>query len=424
MSDPREPTRSSGWHAVRLGALALILGAGALGYWYFSHMGAGGGTNTAAPAAAAAAAPLPVTVSRPVTRQLIEWDEFTGQFSAVEYVEVRARVSGFLDSIHFEDGQIVKQGDPLFVIDPRPFDITLASAKAQATETMARLELARRQLTRAGQLRDRDVVALSTYDERVEELNAATAALEGANAAVRAAELNMEFTRVTAPVSGRIGRHEVSVGNLISGGESSSTTLLTTIVSLDPIHFLFDMSEADFLGYQRAVADGRLKSTRDGSVEVNARLVDEQDWTLTGRLDFVDNQVDRTSGTIRARAVFPNPSRLVTPGQFGRLRLPGSERYEAILVPDSAIVTDQSNKIVMTVMDDGTVVPKAVRPGPREAGLRIIRSGLSSDDQIIINGLMRVRPGIKVAPQPGSIEPIAASAESAAESASANPSSD
>ncbi len=347
-------------------------------------------------------------------RAVVEWDEYTGQYAAIEHVELRARVSGYLQSINFEEGQMVKRGDLLFVIDPRAFEAAAAQARAQLAEAQARVELANRQLARAGQLRERDFVAASTYDERVQEQRIATAAMESARAAIRAAELNLEFTRITAPVAGRIGRREVSIGNLVTGGANGNTTLLTTIVSQSPIYFLFDMSEAQHLAYERAIADGRLKSTQDG-VEVRAQLADEPDWPRTGALDFMDNQIDRTSGTIRARARFPNDEQArhpdngksllpATPGQFGRIRVPGSERYEALLIPDAAIVTDQARKIVMTVTEDGTVAPKPIRPGPMYDGLRIVRSGLEPDDRIVINGLMRARPGAKVTPQPGEIK--------------------
>jgi len=355
----------------------------------------------AAHAQGAPAAPT-VTVAQPMQREIVEYDEFTGQFAAVEYVEVRSRVSGFLQEINFEDGQIVTKGDLLFVIDPRPFEAALASTQAQLTQSLARVELANRQLARAGQLRQRDFVAASAYDERVQEQRVAAAAAEIARAEIRKAELDVEFSRVVAPISGHISRREVSVGNLVSGGGGDGNTLLTTIVSVDPIYFVFDMSEAAFLAYQRAVESGKLKSTRDG-ITVYARLGDEPDWPREGTLDFVDNQIARSTGTIRARAVFPNLDGFLLPGQFGRIRLPGSEPYQALLIPDSAIVTDQSNKIVLTVTADGTVAPKPIRPGPIYDGLRVVRSGLAPDDRIIINGLMRARPGAKVTPQPGEI---------------------
>jgi len=354
----------------------------------------------------AAPPPPPVTVSAPLQRDIVEWDEFTGQFAAVDYVEIRARVSGYLTEIHFTDGDIVKQGDLLFVIDPRPFEIARDSAQAQIAQAQARLDLANAQLQRTTELRRSDFAPQSTLDERRAEMRGASAALDTAHAALRSAELDLEFTRITAPVTGRISQHQVSIGNLVDGGATGATTLLTTIVSLDPIHFLFDMSESDYLAYQRAVARGALSSTR-GSLPAEIHLTDEKTWTRKGSLDFVDNSVDRSAGTIRARAVFANPDFFITPGQFGRLRLPGSERYKAILIPDSAVVTDQSRKIVMTVKDDGTVEPRVVRPGPMVDGLRVIREGLGPTDRIIINGLVRARAGAKVTPQPGRIEPDA-----------------
>ena len=357
--------------------------------------------------AQAPAAPPAVTVSTPLQKEITEWDEFTGQFAAVDYVEIRARVSGYLTEIHFADGEIVKKGDLLFVIDPRPFEIARDSAEAQIAQAQARLDLANSQLQRTSELRRSDFAPQSTLDERRAETRSATAALETARAALRSAELDLEFSHITAPVSGRVSQHLVSIGNLVSGGATGTPTLLTTIVSLDPIHFFFDMSEADFLAYQRAVASGRLGSTRDSSLIAEVRLADETAWKRQGILDFVDNSVDRSAGTIRARAVFANPDFFITSGQFGRLRLPGSERYEAILIPDSALVTDQSRKIVMTVKDDGTVEPRVVRPGPIVDGLRVIRDGLGPKDIIIINGLVRARPGAKVTPQPGKIEPAA-----------------
>ena len=380
--------------------LALAAGGGAW-LWYDGSLP---GATTPAEAQTAAPPPPPVTVSHPLRRDLIEWDEFTGQVGAVDYVEIRARVPGYLQSIHFQDGQIVQKGALLFVIDPRPYEAALASAKAQLAQSNARLDLANQQLARAGALRQRDVLSASTYDERVQEVRVAAAGVEVSRSAVQTAELDLEFTRITAPVSGRVSQREVSIGNLIAGGTGGAPTLLTTIVSLDPIYFNFDMSESDFLAYQRATARGLLEQQRDGEVGVQARLFDERDWPLKGRIDFVDNQVDRGAGTIRVRAVFDNPTMMLTPGQFGRLRLPGSERYTATLVPDSAIVSDQSSKIVLTVAEDGTVVPKPVRPGPIEDGLRIIRSGLEPTDRVIISGIVRARPGSKVTPQDGEIQ--------------------
>jgi RND family efflux transporter MFP subunit len=358
-------------------------------------------------AADAPAAPPAVTVSQPIRRELAEWDEYTGQFAAKEYVEIRARVSGYLTEIHFADGQIVKEGDLLFVIDPRPYEATLAAARAQLAQANAQVDLATQQLNRSAELRKKDFEPASNYDQRVSDLKVATAATESAKAAIRSAELNVGFTRITAPLTGRISNHQVSVGNLVSGSDSAATPALTTIVSLDPIYFYFDMSEGDYLTYQRATAAGKLDEARDSS-PVYVRLTDETEWPRRGLLNFIDNQVDRGAGTIRARATFANSDFFVTPGQFGRIRIAASERYNAILIPDGAVVTDQSRKVVMTVKDDGTVEPKVVRPGPMtDDGLRIIRSGLAPTDRVIINGLVRARPGGKVTPQPGKIETAA-----------------
>jgi RND family efflux transporter MFP subunit len=357
-----------------------------------------------ATAAVETAAPPAVTVSHPVQRELVEWDEYSGQFAAVEYVEIRARVSGYLTEIRFKDGQLVKKGDVLFIIDPRPYEATLAAARAQLAQANAQVDLANRQLERSSELRKKDFEAASSYDQRVSDLRVATAATEIAKAAIRSAELNVEFTRIVAPVTGRISNHQVSVGNLITGDAGATTAPLTTIVSLDPIYFYFDMSEADYLAYQRASAAGKLGETHGSTPLVYVRLADENEWTRTGLLNFVDNQVDRSAGTVRARAVLANPDFLIAPGQFGRIRVPASERYVALLVPDAAIVSDQSRKVIMTVKEDGTVEPKIVRLGPgTDDGLRIIRSGLSPADQIVINGLIRARPGGKVTPQQGKI---------------------
>ena len=359
-------------------------------------------------AADAPPAPPAVTVSQPIQRELVEWDEYTGQFAAMEYVEIRARVSGYLTEIHFQDGQLVKEGDLLFVIDPRPYEATLAAARAQLAQGEAQVELATRQLERTAELRKKDFEPASTYDQRVSDLKVATAAVESAKAAIRSAELNVGFTRITAPLSGRISNHQVSIGNLISGGDAATTPALTTIVSLDPIYFYFDMSEGDYLAYQRATAAGMLNEARETAPPVYVRLTDETEWPWKGQLNFLDNQMDRGAGTIRARATFANPGYFCTPGQFGRIRIPASQQHVAILIPDAAVVTDQSRKLVMTVKEDGTVEPKVVRPGPMtEDGLRIIRSGLEPSDRVIINGLVRARPGGKVTPQPGQIDTAA-----------------
>lgn len=362
-------------------------------------------------AAEGQATPTPqVTVAPPLIQPITEWDEFTGRFETTASVEIRARVSGYLQSIEFTDGQLVEQGQLLFRIDPRPYEAALDQTRAQLQSAQARVELARSELDRAQELVGRDNISRSTFDQRTQEMRAAEAAVLEATAAQREAELDLEWTQVRAPVSGRISDRRVDTGNLVTGDPNA--TMLTTIVALDPIYFVFDMSEGDHLAYQRAVAENRLPSTRGNETPVQLRLPDQSDWAYQGRIDFVDNRIDLNSGTIRVRAVVPNADHFLTPGQFGRVRIPGSLEYEAVLVPDSAIMTDQSTRVVLSVSEDGTVVPKIIRPGPSyPGGLRIVRSGLGAEDRIIINGLMRARPGSKVAPQEGTIAPDASAAQ-------------
>jgi RND family efflux transporter MFP subunit len=357
-----------------------------------------GGAEGEAGATAPPAAPE-VTVAHPQAQMLVEWTEFTGRFEAIEWVEVRARVSGYLASIDFRDGQLADQGQLLFMIDPRPFEIALREAQADLESAEAQAELARLEFQRVAELAESPAFSRQMYDQRMQEKKAADATLAAAQAAVAEAQLNLEYTRIYAPVAGRISDRRVDLGNLIN-----QQTLLTTIASLNPIHFTFEMSEADFLAYQRAVLAGELPSTRDRATLVNVKLVDEEDWSRQGRMNFVDNVVDRGSGTVRARAEFLNPDLLIAPGQFGTIRIPGSPEYEAILIPDEAIVTDQSRKLVMTVTEDNRIEPRVIRPGPTELGLRVVRHGLDPTDRIVIDGLLRVRPGLEVTPQPGQIE--------------------
>jgi RND family efflux transporter MFP subunit len=347
--------------------------------------------------------PPTVTVSPPLKKEIVEWQQFTGQFSAVEYVEIRARVSGYLTEIGFQDGQIVKKGDLLFVIDPRPFQADLALAEANLARDQAQAVRAGLDLKRYAELAKNSFASQQQYESSRAAADAAAASVRGDQAAVDQAKLNLEFTRITAPLTGRIGSHQVSIGNLVNGGSTGGTTLLTTIVSVDPIYLNFDMSETDFLGLERTARTGQFAFSRETDVTVHAKLVDEKNWLHQGKLNFIDNQLDRGSGTIRARAVFPNVDGTITPGQFARVRVPASPLYEAILIPDEAIVADQSRRIVMTVKPDGTVEPRVIRPGPGYQGLRIVRNGLSADDVIVIDGLMRIRPGAKVNPQPGKI---------------------
>jgi multidrug efflux system membrane fusion protein len=354
------------------------------------------------PVAGSAPPPPPVTVARPLQKTITEWDEYTGRFTAVESVDVRARVSGFIDSIHFNEGQIVKQGDLLFVIDPRPYRLAVEQAKADVERAKAKLEIASLDVQRGTALARSQTLTEREFDARKSTERDAAGQVASAEAAVKQAELNLEWTEVRAPIGGRISDKRVDAGNLITGG-ATGATLLTVIVSIDPIHFIFDGSEADFLRYVRLAAAGGRRSSRDVQNPVSVRLADETEYKHEGRMNFVDNVLNPKTGTIRGRAVFDNKDGLLTPGFFGRLRLFGGE-HEALLVPDGAVASDQSSKIVFTVADDGTVGTKLIELGPMVEGLRVIRSGLTPSDRIIIDGLQRARPGQKVKAEDGKIE--------------------
>jgi membrane fusion protein, multidrug efflux system len=354
------------------------------------------------PAADGSPLPSPVTVARPIEKTITEWDEYTGRFTAVETVDVRARVSGFIDSIHFKEGQVVKQGDLLLVIDPRPYTFAVEQTKADVERAKAKLEIASLDVQRAEPLLRSQAVTGREFDTRRATERDAAAQVASLEAAEKQAQLNLEWTQVRAPITGRISDKRVDAGNLIAGGQTGAT-LLTVIVSIDPIHFVFDGSEADFLRYTRLSATGARPSSRDVQNPVAVRLADESDYKHQGRMNFVDNVLNPRTGTIRGRAVFDNKDGLLTPGYFGRLRLFGGE-HSALLVPDSAIASDQSRKILFTVAEDGTVGEKVVELGPMVDGLRVIRSGLAPTDRIIIDGLQRARPGQKVKPEDGKIE--------------------
>jgi multidrug efflux system membrane fusion protein len=354
------------------------------------------------PAAGGPPPPPAVTVAKPVQKNLAQWDEYTGRFTALETVEVRARVSGFIDSVHFKEGQVVKKDDLLFIIDQRPYKIAVDQARADVERGQAKLEIASLDVQRATPLVQNQTVTQREFDTRKSTERDAAGQVASAQAALKQAELNLAWTEVRAPIAGRISDKRVDAGNLITGGQSGAT-LLTVIVSIDPIHFVFDGSETDFIHYLRLAARGTRPSSRDAQNPVSVRLADETDFKHTGRMDFVDNVVNPKTGTIRGRAIFDNKDGLLTPGFFGRLRLFGGEQ-QTLLVPDAAIASDQSNKVVFAVADDGTVSMKRVELGPIAEGLRIVRSGLTADDRIVIDGLQRARPGQKVKAEDGTIE--------------------
>jgi RND family efflux transporter MFP subunit len=338
--------------------------------------------------------PPTVTAEKPVVRAVVDQDEYVGRFVAVDSVEIRARVSGYLDKVHFRDGQTVKQGDPLFTIDKRPFQNTVAQARANLQQARANLAFAESDLARAKQLTLDRTMTQQTFDQRTQAFKSAQASVAANEAAVRQAELDLQFTELRAPIDGRIGDRKVTPGNVVAGGSIPSTTLLATIVSLDPIRFEFTMDEASYLRYERLSGGGKELTGREGGVKVALKLLDEKDFMQHGHMDFVDNVIDKSSGTIRGRAVFPNPDSVLTPGMFGRIRVPGSPEYQALLVPDAAIGTEQARKFVLVVGEGDKAVPKYVTLGPvLENNLRVIKTGLKADDRVIVNGLMRVRPG-------------------------------
>jgi multidrug efflux system membrane fusion protein len=351
---------------------------------------------------AAPAAP-PVTVAQPVKRTVTDWDEFTGRFDAVEEVQVRARVGGFVTNVEFKDGDMVHAGDLLYIIDPRPFEAVAAQADGQLADARAKVELAKRELDRGLTLVQTSAVSEQIVDQRRQALQAAHASEAVAQGALKAAQLNVEFTHVLAPITGRVSRHLVSIGNLVQGSDNSTSTLLTTIVSVYPIYIYFDVDETTYLRNNKLWFEGKRPSSRDTPNPVQVALTGETKPSHEGHMDFIDNRLDVSTGTLRSRALIPNHDLSILPGQFGRVRLIGSSPYDALLIPDSAIATDQSRKIVFVVKDDDTVEAKAVELGPLDEGLRVIRAGLKAEDRVIVDGIQRARVGAKVSPHAGTI---------------------
>jgi membrane fusion protein, multidrug efflux system len=349
------------------------------------------------PPPAAAAAP-PVTVAQPVKRTVTDWDEFTGRFEAVEEVQVRARVGGFVTSVEFRDGAIVRAGDLLYVIDSRPFEAVAEQAAGQLADARAKTELAKRELDRGLSLVQTSAVSEQVVDQRRQALQASHAAETVAEGALKAAQLNVEFSHVMAPITGRVSRHLVSAGNLVQGSDGGAT-LLTSIVSLDPIYIYFDVDEATYQRNSKLWFEGKRPSSRDTPNPVQVTLTGETKPSHEGKMDFIDNRLDVSTATLRSRAVIPNQDLSILPGQFARVRLIGSSPYEALLLPDTAIATDQSRKIVFVVKEDNTVEAKPVVLGPLDEGLRVVREGLKAEDRVIVDGLQRARVGAKVTPQ-------------------------
>ncbi len=358
--------------------------------------------STAAIAQAPPSAPPAVAVAKPIVKEVVERDDYVGRFEAVDAVEIRARVSGYLQTVSFRDGAIVKLGDPLFTIDKRPYQAALDQAEAAVTSAQARVAFAQSDYERAAALGRTGNITEQLLEQRRNTLETARGDLLGAQAAARTARLNLGFTEIHAPMAGRIGRKLISEGNLVTADQ----TLLTTIVSLDPIYFYFDVDERSFLAYQRTLQIGTVSDANQNRLPVRVGLTDEKVFNRKGVLDFLDNRVDQATGTMRARASIENKDLFIRPGLFGTIEVPGSPSHRGVLIPDEAIGTDQDRRIVWVVADDGTVTPRVVRPGPRIDGYRLIREGLKGDETIVISGLQRVRPGAKVTPQAQELPPV------------------
>ena len=368
----------------RAGLIALpLLLLAALAYWLFSG-----------PPAAAAMPPAEVAVAAPLERTILEYDEFTGRFEPNRSVEIRPRVSGQLQALHFRDGAFVQQGQLLFSIDPRPFAAVLAEAQARAAAARTAAALAEAELARALRLLPDEAVSRQEVDNLRATARSAQANIAAADAVVRQRALDLEFTRVRAPISGRISYRRTDPGTLVSGGSAGAATLLTTINAVDPIYFTFDVSEALLLKSQRERAAGA-----EQAQQVDIRLQDESDYTRRGRVDFTDNGIDANSGTIRARASVANRDGFLTPGMFGNMRLASRIPVAVLLVPDSAVLTDQTGKMVMTIGPNGQPMPVPVTVGPVVDGLRVIKSGLTADSKVIIRGHQRIMPGVPIRPK-------------------------
>jgi len=346
--------------------------------------------------------PPQVTVATPLVKAVTDWDEYTGRLASVKSVEIRARVSGYLESVHFRDGAIVKKGKLLFVIDPLPYQAVLDEQQAALNQAQVRLDLTKKELTRAQRLFKSHAISEEAFDIRTKEKHEATAALRGAKALVESAKLNVQFTRVKAPITGRISRALVTEGNLVSGGTAGST-LLTTIVSLDPIHFYFTADERAVLRYLRLDKAGTRPSSQDNPNPVRLQLADEQGFPHQGHMDFVDNRIDQATGTMQARAIFKNPYHVLVPGMFAQIQLLGEGPYEALMIPDEAIGADMAQRFVFVIDENNVPQRRPVVLGRVVDGLRIIRNGLNRNDRVVIKGIQRVRPGSPVNPQPADL---------------------
>lgn len=351
-------------------------------------------------------APVPeVTVATPIARHLMDWDEFTGRLTARENVEVRPRVSGYITEVSFKEGTEVKQGDLLFSIDRRPYEAIVERAEALLAQAKTTADLAAVEAKNATALRQGQAISLEESERRLKSAAGEQAAVRGAEAAVRAAKLDLEFTEVRAPISGRVSDARVTAGNLVTGGAQGASTLLTTIVALDPIYCDIEVDERSALKYRQMHKDGERKSALFGAIPAEMALINQAGWPHAGQIDFVDNEINPATGTIRARAVFPNADRLMSPGFFAKVRIPGSGEYDALLIRDTAVGDDQGSSFVWVIDAEDKVVYRPITLGPMVDGMRIVRTGLKADERVVVLGLMSVRNGVKVKPTLVGMEP-------------------
>ena len=360
--------------------------------------------------------PPDVTVAKVISKRIKDWDEYTGRFQAVDTVEIRPRVSGYIEQVLFREGQAVKKDDVLVIIDPRPYQADYDRAKAGLELAKSQQELAKLEAARVQKLKDSGAVSREELDERLSTLNQQQASVSAAKAALDNAALQLSFTKVRSPFDGRASRAEVTRGNLVTGGNNGGT-LLTTVVSVDPIYVYFEGDENAYLHYNQLAREGQRQSSRDARNPVRVGLANEQGFPHEGYMDFVDNQLDVRTGTIRARAVLENKQNVFTPGMFARVQLLGSGEYDAILIEDRAVGTDQSQSFVLVLGPENKLEYRAIQPGRIVDGLRIVRQGLKPDDVVVISGLQRVRPGAQVKPNMATMGAPAADATATAAAA-------
>ena len=351
--------------------------------------------------------PVAVTVAKPVEREVVNYAQFTGNTAAVKSVDIRARVSGYLDKVGFDEGAVVKAGDMLFVIDPRPYQAALDMAQANVEQAQAQLQLAESNFKRAEDLQKKGVISPQDYETQSANRNQAAASLLANQAALETAKLNLEFTQVRSPIDGRTSTYKFTIGNLIAAGDTTSTGILTTVVSLDPMYVYFNVEERGLLAYEEMIRSGKVLFTQDGKALVEMQLANEDSYPHKGFIDFVDNRVDPSTGTIKVRGAFPNKEGLLRPGLFAQLRIASSPKYKAVLISDLAVGYDQGQPIVYVVGADDVATAKSVKLGALWEGLRVVESGVGPEDRVIVNGIVHLRPGIKVVPQEGNMADFA-----------------